>query len=413
MRRRHRRAARRLRRPNDKARTPGHLSPAFEFFPVKFATTVLVFCVAALLALGAVMLCSSPDGSTRFLHQMMWVGLGVIACGLAALYDYRKLKRISWLIFAASLVLLAAVFLPKIGLKINGAHRWIDLHFVSFQPSELAKLALIIILAHYIDHFGRQMSVLYKPAIVKGLLWPGLIILAVLGLIFKEPDYGTMLLLAAVSSMMLITGGTRIRLLLPIAIIGLAAVGYSIKHNQNRSGRIDAYLHPEKHLEGKAFQQYQAKIALGSGGVIGVGLGDGRQKYGYVPENHTDFIFAIVGEELGLVATLGVVLAFLGIAICGIYISSHACDRFGMMLGCGITFLISLQAFINIGVVTGALPNKGLPLPFVSYGGSSVLMMLTGIGLLLNVARHAHEPVRRERGFNPFNPREVQSTQVS
>lgn len=381
---------------------------------MKFATTVLVFCVAALLALGAVMLCGSPDGSKRFSQQLLWEGLGVIACGLAALYDYRKLKKFSWVIFGTALLLLVAVFLPKpIGIHMKGAHRWINLHFASFQPSELAKLALIITLAHYIDRFGRQMPLLYKPALVKGLLWPGLIIGAVLGLIFREPDYGTMLLLAAVSSMMLIIAGTRIRLLVPIMIVGLVAVGFSIHHNQNRSGRMDAYFHPEKHLDGKGFQQYQAKIALGSGGVAGVGLGDGRQKYYYVPENHTDFILAIVGEELGLIATLGVVLAFLGIAISGVYIAAHACDRFGMMLGCGITFLISLQAFINIGVVTGALPNKGLPLPFVSYGGSSVLMMLTGVGLLLNVARHAREPVRRERGFNPFNPQEVPSTQVS
>lgn len=393
-------------------RTPGHLSPAFKFHTVKFATTVLVFCVAALLALGAVMLCSSPDGSSRFSQQMLWEGMGVVACGIAAFVDYRKFKKFSWVIFAVALLLLAAVFLPKIGVNKNGAQRWINLRFASFQPSEFAKLALIIMLAHYVDRFGRQMPLLYKPAFVKGLLWPGMIILAVLGLIFREPDYGTMLLLAAVSSMMLIVAGTRIRLLVPIACIGLAAVGYSIKHNQNRSGRMDAYFHPERHLDGKAFQQYQAKIALGSGGVVGVGLGDGRQKYGYVPENHTDFILAIVGEELGLVATLGVVLAFFGIAICGIYIATHACDRFGMMLGCGIAFLISLQAFINIGVVTSVLPNKGLPLPFVSYGGSSVLMMLTCIGVLLSVARFAHLPVRRERGVNPFNPQEIPSTQV-
>ena len=157
-------------------------------------------------------------------------------------------------------------------------------------------------------------------------------------------------------------------------------------------------------------------IALGSGGVVGLGLGDGRQKFGYVPENHTDFILAIVGEELGLVATLGVVLAFLGISVCGIYIAMHASDRFGMMLGCGITFLISLQSFINIGVVTTVLPNKGLPLPFVSYGGSSVLMMLTSIGVLLSVARRANEPVRRARGargVNPFNRQDIPSTQVS
>jgi len=263
------------------------------------------------------------------------------------------------------------------------------------------------VLAHYTEHFQRQM-----PKFGKGLLIPGALVAPLLGLIFLEPDYGTTLLLAAVSAVMLIIAGVRLTIIAPAVLIGLLAVSVSVAHNQNRMQRVMAFLHPEEHRDGKGFQQYQATIALGSGGLTGVGLGDGRQKFGYVPENHTDFILSIVGEELGLVATLGVVLAFLGIGLCGIYIASHACDRFGAMLACGITFLITLQAFINIGVVTTILPNKGLPLPFVSYGGSSLLMMLTSLGVLLNVARHAHEPVRRVRGLNPFNPGEIPSTQL-
>ena len=370
--------------------------------------------MAALLALGAVMLCSSPEGSKHFTQQLIWEALGLVACVGAALIDYRQLKKASWVIYAAAFVLLASVFLPVVGLHVNGASRWLTYHRkISFQPSEFAKLALIIVLAHYIDHYGRQMRVMFKPAVVKGILQPGAIIGGILGLIFLEPDYGTTLLLATVSFLMLFIAGTRMRLLLPVMLIGATAVGFSVAHNQNRSGRIDAFIHPERHLDGKAFQQDQAKIALGSGGLWGVGLGDGRQKFGYVPENHTDFILSIVGEELGLVATMGVVLAFLGIALSGVFIAMHASDRFGMMLAIGITFLISLQAFINIGVVTEVLPNKGLPLPFVSYGGSSLLMMLTSIGVLFSVARRAHEPVRRERGANPFNPREIPSTRIA
>ena len=381
---------------------------------MKFATTILVSCVAALLALGAVMLCSSPQGSKHFTQQLFWETLGLTACAGAALFDYRKLKQISWIIYAAAIVLLAAVFLPVVGLRVNGASRWLTVrHMVSFQPSEFAKLALIIVLAHYIDHHGRQLRVMFKPALIKGILQPGAIVVVVLGLIFLEPDYGTTLLLAAVSFLMLFIAGTRMRLLLPVMLLGLTVIGFSVAHNKVRSGRIDAFLHPERHLDGKAFQQDQAKIALGSGGLWGVGLGDGRQKFGYVPENHTDFILSIVGEELGLIATLGVVLAFLGIALSGVFIAMHASDRFGMMLAIGITFLISLQAFINIGVVTEVLPNKGLPLPFVSYGGSSLMMMMTCIGMLFSVARRAHEPVRRERGANPFQPREVPSTRVA
>lgn len=377
---------------------------------MKFATTALVFCVAALVALGTVMLYSSPAGSRLLTPQLIWLALGLGACVTAATFDYRKLKQrgVPWALLFFTCWLLIAALLPHIGVKRGGAHRWLNLHFMMFQPSELAKLVLIIALAHYTEHFQRQMRTFKR-----GLLIPGAFIVPVLGLIFLEPDYGTTLLLAAVSAVMLIISGVRLSYIAPVAMIGLLAVGISVWHNPNRLSRVIAYMHPEEHREGKGYQQYQATLALGAGGTTGVGLGDGRQKFGYVPENHTDFILSIVGEELGLVATLGVVVAFLIIALAGIFIASRACDRFGMMLACGITFLIALQAFINIGVVTTVLPNKGLPLPFVSYGGSSLLMMLTCVGVLLSVARHAHEPVRREHGFNPFNAQDIPSTQVS
>lgn len=382
---------------------------------MKLATTVFVFCVAALLALGAVMLCSAPAGARYFNQQMLWEALGVVACGAVAFFDYRRLKhgRIPWAILGLTVWLLIAVLVPGLGVNRGGARRWLNFHFMMFQPSELAKLTLIIVLAAYIERFGRHMPLLWKPAIIKGLLWPGAIIGLVIGLIFLEPDYGTTVLLAAVSFVLLFVAGSRVWLIAPVVVLGLLLFGYSVMNNKVRSSRIDAFFNPEKHLAGKAYQQHQAKIALGSGGLFGVGLGDGRQKYGYVPENHTDFILSIVGEELGLVATMGVVLAFLGIALSGTYIAAHASDRFGMMLALGITVLISLQAFINIGVVTMVLPNKGLPLPFVSYGGSSLLMMMAGVGFVLSVARHAHEPVRRTRAPNPFNRKDVPSTRVS
>ena len=376
---------------------------------MKIATTVLVFCVTALLALGTVMLYSSPVGPRYLGQQLFWEVLGLMACAAAALFDYRKLKKVSWLLLLLAVALLFLVFAPPpVGVFRNGAHRWINLQVAFFQPSELAKLALIVAVAHYSEHFQRQMRTFRK-----GLLIPGAFIVPVLALIFLEPDYGTTLLMAAVCAVMLIIAGVRLSLLAQIAVIGMVAIGISIGQNENRLARVMAFLHPEQHRDGKGFQQYQATIALGSGGTTGVGLGDGRQKFGYVPENHTDFILSIVGEELGLIATLSVVLAFMALTIAGVYIAGRAPDRFGMMLGCGISFLISLQAFINIGVVTTVLPNKGLPLPFVSYGGSSLLMMLTGIGLLLSIARHAREPVRRERSFNPFNRQEIPSTQLS
>jgi cell division protein FtsW len=241
----------------------------------------------------------------------------------------------------------------------------------------------------------------------------------VLGLIFKEPDRGTTILLAAVSGTMLLVAGVRWRFILPAGVAAVAGLVFSLLHDTMRSGRISSWLNPEQHKSDVGYQAYQAMLALGAGGVTGLGLGNGRQKLGFVPEHHTDFIFSIIGEELGLVATLLVVVAFIAILACGIYIALNSRDTFGMLLGTGITFLIGLQAFINIGVVTSALPNKGLPLPFISYGGSNLLTMLTAVGLLLSIARRARtdgllqQPARQKEQIppskardNPFRPQE-------
>ena len=384
---------------------------------MKVAVTTLAFCAAALLALGLVMVYSASQalvnahthtevGGVRVLQmQLVWCGLGLIACAVAAILDYGLLKKCAWPVFLGALVLAGAVFIPHLGMKINGAHRWIRLPGATFQPSELVKIALIIMLAWYCDRSQRKMDTFKR-----GIIFPGIIIAAALGLIFVEPDRGTTILLAAVSGMMLLVAGVRLpHLLLPA--LGVAAIlAVSILHDPMRMNRIAAWLHPQDHLNSAALQGQQAMIAIGSGGVTGVGLGNGLQKLGYVPEIQSDFIFANIGEELGLIATLFVVLAFLLIAVCGIYIALNARDHFGCLLATGITFLISLQAAINIGVVTSVLPNKGLALPFISSGGSSLLVMLGCIGILLSVARHA--PVREkiskkttEAAGNPFAAR--------
>jgi cell division protein FtsW len=284
---------------------------------------------------------------------------------------------------------------------------------LSFQPSEFAKLAVIIALAWYGERFQRQM-----PTLIRGMLIPGLLIGAAVGLLFKEPDVGNGLALATVSGILLLTAGIRLRYFLPPVLVCAVAVGVFIHHNQMRSERIYSWLHVEETRQGKGMQAYEAMVALGSGGLAGKGLGDGLQKLGWVPEHHTDFIFSIVGEELGLAATLLVVLAFSAILFCGICIATHSSDTFGLLLGTGITFLISLQAFINIGVVTSALPNKGLPLPFISYGGSNLLITLISVGLLLSIARHGRPsqavaeipPAGDEfQDSNPFKARSTKS----
>ena len=199
------------------------------------------------------------------------------------------------------------------------------------------------------------------------------------------------MLLATVSSVMLLVAGIRWLYFFPPVLLLTVVMGLFLWHNPMRSERIYSWLHVEETKQDKGMQAYQAMVALGSGGVTGIGLGDGRQKLGFVPEHHTDFIFSVIGEELGLVATMLVVLAFLAIMICGVYIAWNASDTFGMLIAVGITFLIGFQAVINIGVVTGSLPNKGLSLPFISYGGSNLVVMLGCVGLLISIARHASQ----------------------
>jgi cell division protein FtsW len=223
----------------------------------------------------------------------------------------------------------------------------------------------------------------------------------VLGLIFVEPDRGCTILLAAVTGIMLIVAGVRLSYLVAPVLLLLGGLAISFLHDPMRMRRIMAWLHPEEHKDGAGYQAYQAMIALGSGGWTGLGLGNGRQKLGFVPEHHTDFIFSIIGEELGLVTTLAVVLMFIVLIICGVYIARRASDPFGLLLGTGLTFMIGFQAFINIGVVTSVLPNKGMPLPFISYGGSNLLLMLLAVGLLLSISRFAAEPVKKKT--NPFD----------
>lgn len=368
---------------------------------VKLAVTVLVFCVAALLSLGLVMLYSSSmaDNGSRFIKvQLLWSALGLVACVLAALLDYKLLKHLALPLLAVSVVLLALVFVKPIGVHRNGASRWLGYHKTSlFQPSEIAKLALVVFLAWYGERYQRQM-----PTWKRGIVVPSLFIAVVLGLVFCEPDRGTTILLAGVSAAMLLISGVRWRFIIPPLLLAAIGLAISLYRDPMRARRILSWWYLEENKSGVGYQAYEAMLALGSGGWTGLGLGNGRQKLGFVPEKHTDFIFSIIGEELGLLATALVIVGFILLVLCGIYIAIRAPDTFGLLLGSGISFMIGLQAFINIGVVTSALPNKGLPLPFISYGGSNLLLMLTCVGILLAIARQARdvEPVERNTVTN-------------
>jgi cell division protein FtsW len=351
------------------------------------AVTTLGFCVAALLALGLVMLYSSSMtqvGAHYLMLQLIWCAFGFTLCASATALDYQLLRKFAWPIFLLALTLLVLVLVPHIGRKINGARRWFDFHGVRFQPSEFAKIALVILLAWYGQHFQRYMHTWNR-----GVVLPGMFIALVLGLVFVEPDRGTTILLAAVGGALLLLAGARWKFIVPPVVLGAMALAISILFDPMRLKRIFSWWDLEQHKDGVGYQAYQAMIALGTGGWTGLGLGNGKQKLGFVPEDYTDFIFSIIGEELGLIATLFILLAFVVIVICGIYIALNARDTFGLLLGTGITLLIGLQAAINIGVVTSALPNKGLPLPFISYGGSNLMAMFTCVGILFSIARHA------------------------
>ena len=359
---------------------------------------MLILCVGGLLAFGMVMLYSSsmvPTGAHSGSHYLVlqgtWAGIGITACLVAALCDYRWLKKIAWLILALAIIALIAVLIPGVGVLKNGSRRWFDLGVANFQPSEAAKLALIIALAWYGEKYQRDIRTFGR-----GIIVPGCIIGAVLLPIFLEPDRGTTILLGAVAGVMLLLAGVRWIYFVPPALALSIGMVYALMTDPVRMRRILSWLDPEATKDGTGYQAWQAMIALGSGGVSGLGIGNGRQKLGFVPEHHTDFIFSIIGEELGVIATIGVIGGFILFVVCGIYIAWHARDVFGLLLASGVTFLIGMQACINIGVVTSALPNKGLPLPFISYGGSSLVLMLFAIGLLISVARHGGPPVREE-----------------
>ncbi len=398
---------------------------------VRVAATIMAITVAAMISIGLIMLYSAkseaPDTASKSVQvthsqgeqtpaqpkpkpapevvkllrvQLLAAALGAVACGVLSFIDYRLLKKYALPIYAFSLILLAITLIPGIGVMKNGARRWLDFKFLLFQPSEVGKIALIVMVAWYGDRYQRLMN-----QFVKGLIFPGLIAALTLALVFLEPDWGTTVLLAAVTGTLLVAAGGPFWTMFSIGIAGLAGLAVMIMNDDVRRRRVLGWLNPEEHKQGVGYQTHQAILALGSGGESGVGLGNGTQKLGFVPEHHTDFILSVIGEELGLQMTLAIILLYIVFALCGVRIAFQAKDRFGYLLATGITFLISFQAMINIGVVTGALPNKGLPLPFISYGGSSLLMLLISIGLLFSVARHWNAPLKRdENEVEPESP---------
>jgi cell division protein FtsW len=372
---------------------------------------ILFLAVLGLLVIGIVMLFSTSayardsHGDVYFFirRQAIWVGIGLLACIFAALVNYHFWQKTWWLWFAVALAALALCYIPHIGMRINGSRRWVGYGPITFQPSELAKIATIFFLATW---FARRE----KPdgSVLSGFIIPLAIISVPAALVLGEVDLGTTALIAATAFVVMFIAGTNPLLLGGLAFAALGGLILVATQISERMGRLSAFLHPQNYKDDAGLQQMQALIAWGSGGMDGLGLGNGRQKMLYLPYAHTDFIFPIIGEELGLRFSLLVVFLFVVIIVCGIMIALHARDRFGLLLGSGIISLLALQAAVNIGVTTSLLPNKGLPLPFISYGGSNLAACMFGVGVLVNIYRQGilePPPVKRATMNAKVTPR--------
>jgi cell division protein FtsW len=350
---------------------------------------LLVIAVAALTTIGVVMLASTGayaqdnkgDPTYYLTHQLTWLVIGVFLCVTAAVVDYRWMEKRWWLFYAGAALLLACCFVPGLGRRINGSRRWIGVVGQTLQPSEFAKLAVLVTIAWWYSRKDIE-----PREFLRGFVYPLAIVLFIVALIVPEVDLGTSTLILCTTIVVMFVAGTRIPYLGLSALAGVGALALAIWLMPERTDRFLAFLNPDKYPK-DAYQQLQGLVAFGCGGITGLGLGNGRQKFSYLPFAHTDFILPEVGEELGLVCTLAVVLCFLIVLVSGTVIAMRASDRFGRLLGVGIVILIALQAAMNIGVTTMLLPNKGLPLPFISYGGSSLAFCLASIGILVSIYR--------------------------
>ncbi len=352
------------------------------------ATAVVALSVVGLVMLASTSYFSDEVGGATYytLRQHgIWLGISIAIGAITSLIDYRWFYRLRWFIFAVTVVMLSLCFTPMFHEQVNGASRWVTfkrvgLSFLHVQPSEFAKLSCAIVLAAW---FARQEPLTREFR--AGLLYPGMLLMVIVGLIACEIDLGSAALVASVGIGIMFVAGTRLVFLAPVLLTGIVGLAGVVKMMPNRVERIMAFMNLEKYKDGLGLQQWRAMLAFGSGGPHGVGLGNGRQKMLYLPEAHTDFIFPMVGEELGLIGTTLIVALFAALVVGGLVIAHRAEDRFGKLLAFGIVVMLGLEALLNMGVTTSLLPNKGLPLPFISYGGSSLIAAMIGIGILLNI----------------------------
>ncbi len=353
-----------------------------------FLTVLLLICVGVVMvySASAVVAQAQFGDSAWFLKRhLVYAAIGVLAMSVAWRIHYPRLRALTLPLLGVTVAALVLTLIPHIGREAGGARRWLSLGVFHFQPAELAKLAMVLYLANFLANRGARTR-----EFGTGLV-PPLVVLAALAVpIVKQPDLGSVLILVTITGVMLFVGGARLSHLLAVAAAAVPVGAAVVFHAGYRIQRVLAFLDPWRDPRGSGFHIIQSLLALGSGGIFGVGLGQSREKFFFLPERHTDFIFSIIGEELGLLGTAAVILLFLALAIWGYRIASRCPDRYGALLTAGLTTMLVGQAALNIGVVSGALPVTGVPLPFISFGGSSLVLSSIAVGILLNISQYAH-----------------------
>lgn len=367
----------------------------------KTANWVTVYVVTVSLGLtmmGLVMLFSA--GAVRgaqdlLFKQIVWVAVSLLVGGYAAIVNLDWLRNRTILIFGLCLFGLVLTLLPGVGVKVNGAQRWIGLGSLRIQPSEFAKIGMVLLLAKYFSEEQRMIG-----SLVKGFMIPSMLIGSVCGLIILQPDFGTCFLCGAVGAILMFQAGVGLKWLMPVAGLAVSVFSVLVYFDPVRIRRVTSFLDVEANANDSAYQLWQGMLAFGVGGVEGVGLGMGRQQMYFLPEAHTDFIFPVIGEELGLIATFFILIAFF-ILFFSVGVKLRQVSRLHeYLLAMGSLLFVVLQAIINMGVVTGCLPTKGMSLPFISYGGSNLVVTFIFVGLIINVMRRKDSP-------SPINPREL------
>lgn len=362
---------------------------------------IILLIMMLLLGFGSLMIYSSTSVVTPlfakkhitefyyFKRHLFTLLLGIVAMFFAYRMKPSMLEKTAVPLLVFSFILLLLVFVPHIGVTAGGARRWIRLWPTTFQPSELVKLAMVVYLAKYMampDYNPEQFRTFLKP----------LIVMVLFQVVFlKQPDFGATMSLAFLTFGMLFISGVRLRYIASVFLLAIPVV-YKLVTEPYRMRRIISFLDPWNDPQGSGFQLIQSFIALGSGGMTGLGLGESRQKLSFLPASHTDFIFCLVGEELGLIGASVIVILFLLLFMRGISIANKSKDSFVFYLAYGLTLMISLQALINFAVVTGLVPTKGLPLPFMSYGGSALLVNMTAVGIILGISKNEDEQIHRK-----------------